>query len=80
MAYTPATLSCPVPAIGGGPQVWIYTNTDAHGTVSGSGYFSDGAAKGCKANDICIVVDTDSATCTIHSFSSATTINAATLS
>jgi hypothetical protein len=79
MAYTTATLACAVPATGGGPAIWVYTNTDVHTDVDASGYFSDGATRGCKTNDICIVIDTDSATCTVHSFSSATTINAATL-
>jgi hypothetical protein len=79
MAYTSATLSCANHVVGAAPQIWIYTTTDAHTDVDAAGYFSDGVAKGVRVNDICIVVDTDSATCTVHSFSSATTINAATL-
>jgi len=61
------------------PSIWSYTNTDAHATVAGAGYFSDGANKGLKANDIVFVVDTDSATGTMHTAASAITVNAATL-
>lgn len=79
MAYNNAGLRCMIPRIGGGPAVWYYSNTDAHGTVAGAGYFTDGASFGLAVNDVMIVVDTDSATCTVHSVASATTINAATL-
>lgn len=80
MAY--ATSNPPkliVPGIGDAPSVWIYSSTDAHTDVDAAGYFTNGADLGLKANDVVIVVDTDSATCTIHSAASATAINAATL-
>jgi hypothetical protein len=80
MAYTTATFNVLIPGIGGAPTLWSYTNTDAHGTVSGAGYFTDGASKGLKANDIVIVVDTDSNQCTIHKATGVDTIAAATLS
>lgn len=79
MAYTTATMNCIVPSVGGAPALWTYTNTDAHTDVDAAGYFTDGANKGLKANDIVIVVDTDTSTCTIHMASSATTIAVATL-
>jgi len=79
MAYTTATLNCVVPGVGGSPALWIYTTTDAHTAVDAAGYFTDGAAKGLKANDVVIVVDTDSATTTIHGAIDATSINVATL-
>lgn len=79
MAYTTATMRQVVQGIGSAPSLWMYSNTDAHATVAGAAYFSNGADLGLKANDVVIVVDTDSATTTIHGASSATTINAATL-
>lgn len=79
MAYTTATMRLMIPGIGAAPSVWLYTTTDAHTDVDAAGYFSDGASIGLKANDVVIVVDTDSGTCTIHSAASATAINAATL-
>lgn len=79
MAYTPATLLCMVDRIGAGPAWWSYSNTDAHGTVAGAGYFSDGASRGLKVNDVVIVVDTDSNTCTVHMAISSIAVAAATL-
>jgi len=66
MAYTPATLDCIVPRMGDGPALWVYSNTDAHTDVDAAGYFSDGLARGMALNDIMIVIDTDTATITIH--------------
>lgn len=79
MAYTPATMNCSARGIGGSPSIWTYTTTDAHTAVDAAGYFSDGVAKGLKANDIVFVVDTDSATTTVHGAIDATSINVATL-
>lgn len=82
MAYTAGT-NYPqliVPGVGGSPNLWYYAHaTDPHTDVDASGYFTDGAKFGLKANDVMIVVDIDTATCTIHRVSSATTIDAATL-
>lgn len=83
MAYTTATLNLVTQRVGGSPAVWIYTNTDAHTDVDASAYFTDGEAKGMKVNDVVIVVDTDTSTCTIHMVSAVdttATIAAATLS
>jgi len=66
MAYTPATLDCIVPRIGDGPAVWTYSNTDAHTDVGATGYFTDGLARGMVLNDIMFVIDTDTATITMH--------------
>ena len=83
MGYSNAGLRCIVDRIGGGPALWYYSSTDAHGTVAGASYFSDGVSFGMRVNDVVIVVDTDSATTTIHGVASisglAVTINAATL-
>jgi len=69
-----------VPAIGSGPALWQYRHaTDPHTDIDAAGYFSDGATYGLKANDMMFVVDTDTATCTIHLVLNATTIGAATL-
>lgn len=84
MAYATAGLKLVVPGMGSGPAIWYYTSTDAHGTVEGSLYFSDSAARGMKVGDIVIVVDNDTAgNVTIHSVfvagSTGATINAALL-
>jgi len=67
MAYTPATLDCLVPRIGDGPALWVYSNgIDAHAAIDAVGYFSDGDDRGMVLNDIVIVIDTATATITIH--------------
>lgn len=68
-----------VPGIGAAPSLWVYTSADAHGTVEGAGYFTNGAKLGLKANDIVIVTDTATPACVITRASSATTVGAATL-
>ena len=52
---------------------------DAHTDVDAAGYFTDGADLGMVANDVMIVVDTATPTCTIHHVLNATSITAATL-
>lgn len=52
-------------APGGGPQMWIYVDEDAHGDVDADDYFSNALELGMKANDVIIIVDIG-ATCTIH--------------
>ena len=79
MAYDSAKLDCLIPRIGAGPALWSYSSADAHATVDGSGYFTDGAARGLAANDIMIVNDTNVPTCTIHQVGDSTTIDPATL-
>lgn len=81
MAYVPATNppKIMVPSMGGAAALWLYQSADAHGDVDASGYFTDGADLGMKANDVMIVVDTSTPTCTIHHVASTTTITAATL-
>ena len=78
-AYTPATLDCLIPRVGGGPALWSYSSVDAHTDVDAAGYFSDGADRGLVANDMMIVNDTNTPTCTIHQVASATAIDPATL-
>lgn len=79
MSYTTATLDCLVPRVGAGPALWSYSTEDAHGDVDAEGYFSDGADKGLVANDMMIVNDTNTPTCTIHQVADSTSIDAATL-
>ena len=79
MAYSNTGLRLIAAGVGGAPNVWIYTSADAHGSVDAADYFSDGADFGLKEDDIMIVVDTATPTCTIHHVASATTITAATL-
>ena len=66
MSYTAATLDCIVPRLGDGPALWVYSNTDAHTDVDATGYFTDGADRGMVLNDIMFVIDTDTATITMH--------------
>lgn len=70
-----------IPGVGAGPALWYFAHaTDPHTDIDAAGYFSDGATYGLKANDVMIVLDIDTATCTIHSVVNDTTINVATLS
>lgn len=76
---------CLIPSMGGHSAVWVYKSTDAHGSVEATDYFSDGADRGMKVNDVVIVLDTDAPACTIHLVSAVdadgnATISAATLS
>lgn len=80
MSYANTGLRCLVPSVGGGPAVWIYSSADAHTDVDAASYFSDGATFGLAEDDVMIVVDTATPTCTIHQVASATTITTATLS
>lgn len=60
MAY--ATTNPPVligQGIGGSYSIWFYRSTDAATSVRVSGYFTDGYARGMRAGDLVIVVDTD---------------------
>ena len=69
-----------VPGMGGHPSLWLYKDADAHGSLDGTtGYFTDGAALGMKANDIVIYVDTATPSCTVHMMKAATIGAAATL-
>lgn len=84
MAYTSSTLTM-ISQGGAGPSVWHYTNTDAHTDVDAAGYFTDGYDRGMKLYDLVFVIDTDTATGTMHyvttvsTTTSAVTISAATL-
>ncbi len=80
MAYATADLNkISNGALGGGPELWLYTSADAHGDVDASDYFSDGAAKGLKVNDPMIVIDTSTATITMHRVTVVTAGGAATI-
>ena len=79
MAYANTGLRQIAQGIGAGPSVWIYTSADAHTDVDAASYFSDGADFGLAEDDVMIVVDTATPTCTIHQVASATTITVATL-
>lgn len=80
MAY--ATTNPPkllVKGVGTAPSLWTYSSTDAHTDVDAAGYFTNGADLGLRIGDVMIVVDTDSATATIHSVATVIGINVATL-
>jgi hypothetical protein len=86
MAFAATGLRCIVDRIGGGPAVWYYSSTDPHTDMDADNYFTAGVSSyGMKTHDVVICVDTDSATCTIHSVrasvdGTAGSINQATLS
>jgi len=50
----------------GGPAIFHYASTDAHGVVSGANYISNGQQLGMKLYDICYVIDTDGGETTLH--------------
>ena len=52
--------------IGGGEAVWLYVSADAHTDVDATDYFSNGKNLGMEVNDVVIVVDSSTPTCTIH--------------
>lgn len=80
MAYATADLNLLTPAsIGGGPRLWLYTSADAHGDVDASDYFDDGADKGLRVNDPMIVIDSSTATITMHRVTVVTAGGAATI-
>jgi hypothetical protein len=67
MSYASSGLQMISGSIGGsGARLWRYVSADAHGAVDATDYFSDAKDRGMKANDIVFVVDTNSATCTVH--------------
>jgi len=71
---------CVTPRMGSGPALWIYNSTDAHGTVVGAGYFTNGAALGLKVGDHMVVGKTGATEAsTIHYVSAVTAGGAATI-
>jgi hypothetical protein len=60
MAYAGSALQKMAGGIGvGGAQIWRYDTTDGITAVEASGYFTDGADRGMRVNDIVFVFDTD---------------------
>lgn len=66
MSYSAAGVKLLVPALSGGPNLWVYTSADAHGAVDATDYFTNGVTLGMKAEDIVFVIDTATPTLTIH--------------
>lgn len=89
MPFTPDTLDAITQSSSGRISQWKYSNTDAHATVSGAGYFAGMAAparnsKGMRVGDVLIYHDTDTGTVTTHAVASINatgdvTVTAATL-
>jgi len=53
MAYDSKYLTLAVPAVGPlGTNIWVYHGIDATGVVDGTGFFSDGAARGMDPGDL----------------------------
>ena len=68
-----------VPRMGTAAAVWIYKSADAHATVDGAGYFTNGSDLGMVVGDVVIVVDTATPACTVHPVSAVTAGGAATI-
>jgi hypothetical protein len=66
MSYATSGLRLVSAGVGSGPSMWVYTSADAHTAVDETDYFSDGKARGMKASDVVIVVDTSADTTTLH--------------
>lgn len=80
MSYVSAQLNVAVPQIGAAPAIWTYYGTDIHTDVDASDFFSDGAAKGMKVNDIVFVTKTTATIgVTVHTVTVVTAGGAATI-
>lgn len=80
MAYSTAIPPvCIFPRLGTHSAVFLYKSADAHTAVDAAGYFTNGADLDLTTDDVMIVVDTATPTCTIHQVLNTTTITAATL-
>lgn len=67
MAYDPTKLRMiAAPGMDAG-ATWIYGPGDAHATVEGAGYFSDGGSKGMKVGDLVLVIEAAAGGTTAHS-------------
>lgn len=63
-------------APGGLSRVWLYVDGDATATVDGSGYFTDGYARGMRDGDLCLSYDTGNKIWSAHTVTaSGTTID-----
>ncbi len=77
MGYATAGLRLCNPGMPGQPASWVYSSTDAHATVVGAGYFTDGAARGMKVGDFIFVLKTGSTEgATIHYVKTVTALDA----
>lgn len=68
MAYDTTKLSLLVGTRDGGFNLWLYKSADAITTVRAANYITDAVAKGMKARDIVMVLDTNAPTtslCTV---------------
>jgi hypothetical protein len=80
MAYVSAQLNLATNRIGNAPAIWTYYGTDVHTDVVATDFFSDGAAKGLKVNDIVFVTKTTATIgVTIHTVTVVTAGGAATI-
>ncbi|HEV2898848.1 MAG TPA: hypothetical protein VGX71_13630 [Pseudaminobacter sp.] len=81
MAYeTSNPPKCVLSGFGGSASLYVYTDGDAHGTVSGAAYFANGKDLGMKIGDVVIVQNTTGYTTTTHSVSAVSAAGAATVS
>lgn len=65
-------------AMGGGPNIWLYTSTDSGTVVDGSGYFTDGYNLGMRDGDLLFAYYSTSKIWTTHTVTvSGTTVDLA---
>ena len=81
MAYStsnpPALVSQRVGASSG--AIWVYSDGDSIGTITGAGYFTDGDALGMVAGDIVVIINTTNHSAKYATVSSVTAGGAATV-
>lgn len=65
--YNPALLRCMAQSGFDSGAVWIYGPGDAHATVEGAGYFTDGGPKGMRVGDVVLVIEAAAGGTTAHS-------------
>jgi hypothetical protein len=75
MAYDPTKLRMiAAPGIDAG-ATWIYGPGDAHATVEGAGYFSNGGTVGMKVGDLVFVIEAAAGGTTAHSVTAVAAAN-----
>jgi hypothetical protein len=70
VAYNPNQLRCIAQSGIDSGNTWIYGPGDAHATVEGASYFSDGGQRGMRVGDLVFVIEAAAGGTTCHSVSS----------
>jgi len=70
MAYNPSLLRCIAQSGIDSGATWIYGPGDAHATVEGASYFTDGGSRGMRVGDLIFVIESSAGGTTAHSVTS----------